>query len=389
MAVGIMLKIPLLTIETSSDFSDATSDVSTQNTQETTLDETTSNSSSSSDTSNKLYNLTRVKSLEKISESYNVDEFDAVVDITSDTPSNGTLKFSATSSFYGNKEFVKAVPDQGYHFSYLLKENKYISSDETTYFYTNLNNNFSSHFTQDGNYSVLFLNQDGSYLHQVETPENQKVEMYKYPTLEGYELKFEIDTSKLESVTEDLVILPQYIKQGYAGIDATNCSYAEKVYRYGDQITFLSEARGLLFQYFLVNGEIFSTNTSLTLTLYDDVVVEAVYGNTFNLNSPLVSLHQTAIEVDGKIYFDGFSAPVNNLIQVENGILLKDTIDAKYSESNVKVTRGISEIGEYKNGIVYSETIREKYIQSYAIYRETVNDEYVYVALVSDVYQIA
>jgi hypothetical protein len=332
--------------------------------------------------------LTNVEHVEKISISYEEQSFDTMVDIALDEPNNGVLISSASSSFYGNKEFVKATPNEGYHLGYLLKNNKYLSNSATTYFYTNLSNEISCHFASDDYYSVLFLEEDGTFISSIDIVKNGEVDMYNYPSIEGYDLTYSISLEELDCVTSDLIVIPSYLKQGTPVINATNCSFESKDYNYGDSITFTPAESSQLFQSFKVDGEIFSSSSSLTLTIYDDINIEAIYGTTFNIKSAMVSLNSTFKIVDNSLFFNCYSAPISGSVQVENGILLKDNIDDTYSESQVFFSEGLDELGNFKTSFSNELNYSKKYIQSYAVYREVVSDEYIYVVLVSDIYQL-
>jgi len=372
--------------ETSSEF---VSNVSSSNdsTSESTITDVSENNTSKT--------LKAVKREDKFSAYYIEDKLDTLVDIHLEEGENGIIESSSNRTYYGNRFIVDATPEEGYHFSYYLKNNKYMSSEKSTLLYVTLTNNISGHFTKDGFYSVLFLSPDGSILENIDIAEGEKVEMYSYPQIEGYDLHFNIDLGDLDKVQRDLVVLPTYIKSGTPKIDAINCTYDEGEYNYGDSILFKYQETNKLFEYYKVNGEIFSSSSNLELAVYEDVTVEAIYGSSFYVNTPLVSLQSTAIKTDENTYFRGYSSPVKNgnsspadsLTQIENGILIKENIDDTYEEATVMTANTIDEAGYFFTSVPTS-LISNNYLQSYAVYRKAISDEYVYYVTISDVYQM-
>lgn len=318
---------------------------------------------------------------------YTADPVNSLVDEKVEECENGSIYIGYPSTYYGNKNYVAAIPRSGYHLSYILNNDKYVGNELKTYFYASLFDNFSAEFTKDDQHSVLFLDVDGRYLSSVTANTNQTVSMYSYPEIEGYEIQFNIDVTLLDSVDQDLIVRPTYIKEGIVTIDSTDCTYAEKIYHYGDTIDITANKTNKLFEYYKVNGEIFSSDQSLTMTLYDDVNIEVVYGDTFNLPSPMASINTTVQLMNERAYFTCNSAPYTNKLNVESGLLVKEKVDDTFVDTAVFKAEIGNDLGDY---FISAPADSSKFYQAYTIYR-TIDkyDTYVYVILTSDVYQLS
>ena len=354
----------------------------------TTSEQSSEVTSSNIDNDGYVQKFQRVEAVDKFLPPKGENSFDAVINIDCAKSENGKISPSTSSSYYGNKEYITAVPDYGYHIGYLLKNNMFFSNEEESYFYVNLSNQFYCHFTKDNYYSVLFLQADGTYIKNVDVLKGERIDMYSYSHIPGYDLAYNIDISNLDSVSRDLVIIPHYVKHGIPNIEITRCTYEQKDYHYGDSITFTADKESNLFEYFNVNGELYSSNSKMQINIYDDVKVEAIYGDSFVLNSPKVSLNPTAICANNHILINGFSAPFDRLTQVENGIIIKENTHDEYHNSQVFVARGIDELGNFNVSFPTDIDYDQKYIQTYAVYRHLIDDEYIYAVYVSDLYQI-